>query len=81
LQKNILTAGLNSNSYQYWYAGGSLRRQIGQHFGAFMTYQFNNFGSSSCTSSSGANTLCGQTVQQHMGSIGIDWHPRPIRLD
>jgi hypothetical protein len=81
LQKNILTAGLNSKSYQYWYAGGSLRRQIGQHFGAFMTYQFNNFGSSSCTSSSGANALCGQTVQYHVGSIGIDWHPRPIRLD
>jgi hypothetical protein len=81
LQKNILTAGLNSKSYQYWYAGGSLRRQIGQHFGAFMSYQFNNFGSSSCTSLSGATALCGQTVQQHVGSIGIDWHPRPIRLD
>jgi hypothetical protein len=81
LQKNLLVAGLHSSSYDFWYAGGSLRRQIGQHFGAFMTYQFNNFGSSSCTNSSGATGLCGQTVQQHIGSIGIDWHPRPIRLD
>jgi len=81
LQKNLLTAGLNSNSYAYWYAGGSLRRQIGQHFGAFMSYQFNNFGSGGCPNGTGSTTLCGQTVQQHVGSIGVDWHPRPIRLD
>ena len=81
LQKTVLTSGLNSNSYQYWYAGGSLRRQIGQHFGAFMTYQFNNFGSGGCTNSTGGSGLCGQTVQQHIGTIGVDWHPRPIRLD
>jgi hypothetical protein len=84
LQKTLPVAGLpglNSSSYDFWYAGGSMRRQIGQHFGAFMTYQFNNFGSSSCTIASGSTALCGQTVQQHVGSIGIDWHPRPIRLD
>jgi hypothetical protein len=81
LQTNLLTAGLNSSSYDFWYAGGSLRRQIGQHFGAFMSYQFNNFGSSTCKTAGGSTALCGQTVQQHTGSIGIDWHPRPIRLD
>jgi hypothetical protein len=81
LQKSVLTAGLNSSTYDYWYAGGSLRRQIGRHFGAFMSYQFNSFGSGSCTTAGGSTSLCGQTVQQHIGSIGIDWHPRPIRLD
>ena len=81
LQKNLLTAGINSSSYAYWYSGASLRRQIGQHFGAFMSYQFNDFGSSGCTSSAGSTSLCGQTVAQHIGSVGIDWHPRPIRLD
>jgi hypothetical protein len=81
LQKNQLTAGLHSSSYDYWYAGGSLRRQIGQHFGAFMSYQFNDFGSTSCTTITGSPGPCGQRIQQHTGSIGIDWHPRPIRLD
>jgi hypothetical protein len=81
LQKNLLTAGINSSSYDYWYVGGSLRRQIGRHFGAFMSYQFNSFGSGNCTTAGGSTALCGQTVQQHIGSIGIDWHPRPIRLD
>jgi hypothetical protein len=72
---------INSNSYQYWYAGGSLRRQIGQHFGAFASYQFNQFGSGRCASAAGSTAVCGQPIQQHIGSIGIDWHPRPIRLD
>ena len=81
LQTNLLTAGLHSSSYGYWYAGGSLRRQIGQHFGAFMSYQFNHFGSASCTMATGSPSPCGQGIQQHTGTIGIDWHPRPIRLD
>lgn len=79
LQKNLLNTGINSSSYDFWYAGGSLRRQIGQHFGAFMSYQFNDFGTGNCTTAGGP--LCGQTIQQHTGTIGIDWHPRPIRLD
>jgi len=81
LQKNLLTTGLNSSSYAYWYAGGSLRRQIGQHFGAFASYQFNRFGSGGCPTGTGSTALCAKTFQQHVGSIGIDWHPRPIRLD
>lgn len=79
LQKN-LTSGLSSNTYQFWYAGGSLRRQIGQHFGAFASYQFNDFTSGQCTTTP-STTPCGQTIPQHVGMIGLDWHPRPIRLD
>lgn len=72
--------GLNSNAYQFWYSGASLRRQLGQHFGAFISYQFNDFGAGRCSTSS-PTSVCGQTVQQHVGVFGIDWHPRPIRLD
>ena len=74
------TVGLNSNAYQFWYSGASLRRQLGQHFGAFISYQFNDFGSGHCNGSS-TSSVCGQTVQQHVGVFGIDWHPSPIRLD
>jgi hypothetical protein len=80
LQNNQGT-GINSNTYQFWYTGASLRRQLGQHFGAFASYQFNQFSSNRCSSASGSTAVCGQTYQQHIGSIGIDWHPRPFRLD
>ena len=74
------TAGLNANSYQYWYAGASLRRQLGQHFGAFVNYQFDDFGSGRCGGGP-TNSLCGQTARQYVGVVGFDWHPRPLRLD
>jgi len=74
------TSGVHSRSYQYWYAGTSLQRQLGQHFSAFASYQFNDMGIGSCTGS-GPSAVCGLTTTRHTGQIGINWHPRPIRLD
>jgi hypothetical protein len=70
------TSGVNSKSYQYWYAGSSLRRQIGRQFGVFVTYQYNDIGLSQCSSG-----VCSSSSQRHTGMIGIDWHPKPVRLD
>lgn len=80
IQTSLVGLGLNSNTYQYWYAGASLRRQVGQHFGAFVTYQFDDFGSGRCGGGS-STALCGQTARQYVGVVGFDWHPRPLRLD
>lgn len=73
------SSGINSRSYQYWYAGTSLQRQLGEHFGVFVSYQFNDTGIGSCTAN--GPTVCGLTATRHTGQIGINWHPRPIRLD
>jgi hypothetical protein len=80
LQKAVLVSGINARSYQYWYAGTSMRRQLGPHFDAFVTYQFDDFGSGQCSAGT-TNSVCGQTISKHSGAIGIDWHPRPFRLD
>lgn len=74
------TSGVHSHSYQFWYAGTSLQRQLGQHFSAFVSYQFNDMGIGSC-SGTGTSGVCGVTTTRHTGQIGINWHPRPIRLD
>jgi hypothetical protein len=71
------TAGVPSHSYQFWYAGTSLQRQLGKQFSAFVTYQFNDMGLSSCTTTG----VCTQSARRHTGMVGINWHPRPIRLD
>jgi hypothetical protein len=65
-------------SYTYWYAGTSIRRQIGRHFNAFASYQFDSFGFGTCSSTS---VSCGVSARQHIGLIGIEWHPDPLRLD
>src|SRR5262249_41855185 len=73
--------GINSAAYKYWFAGGSLRRQLSPHFDAFVTYQFNAFGSNSCTTAASNTQVCGHEINRNTGAVGIDWRPRPIRLD
>jgi hypothetical protein len=71
-------AGVAAQSYQYMYAGGAAHRQLGRYFGLFFSYQFNDirFDSSFCTTGP-----CGNTSQRHVATVGLDWRPRPIRLD
>jgi hypothetical protein len=69
----------NSHTYDYWYAGAGLRRQLSRYFQGFATYQYNKllFGSGFCSS----GTHCNAGYGQHTGMIGVDWTPHPIRLD
>jgi hypothetical protein len=80
LQNNGVS-GINSHVYQFWYGGASMRRQLGQHFGAFVSYQYDRFNAASCSLAGGSTSICGQSLQRHIGMAGIDWHPHVIRLD
>jgi len=78
----------NTTSYNFWYAGGALHRQIGRDFSAYVSYQFNEFyfgcaGVSvpSVASSVPPSLACGSRTQRHVATVGVDWHPHPIRLD
>jgi hypothetical protein len=66
-----------SHTYDYWYAGGGLRRQLTPHLDGFVSYQYDKllFGSGFNANGTGAG------YGRHVGTIGIDWTPRPIRLD
>jgi hypothetical protein len=68
-----------TNSFQYVYAGAAAQRQLGPHFSLFFSYQFDELFFNSSLCSNGGS--CGQSSQRHVASIGLDWHPRPIRLD
>jgi hypothetical protein len=75
----IAGVAAQAQSYQYEYAGGVAHRQLGRYFGLFLSYQFNRlaFDSSFCT----APGPCANTSLRHVAAVGLDWHPRPIRLD
>jgi hypothetical protein len=78
LQQGSLGAS-GAKTYQYWYGGSSIRRQLGRYFGAFVSYQYNDirFNTSVCT----IPGTCGTSSARHVGLVGIDWHPHPFRLD
>jgi hypothetical protein len=72
--------GVIANTYSYGFAGLGVHRMIGRDFHAFASYQFNylTFDNSFCGVGFPA---CNRISQRHVGTIGIDWTPRPRRLD
>jgi hypothetical protein len=71
----------NASSYRYWYAGGALRRQLTRHVGAFANYQYDAIGFASGICSANSTTSCALGYGRHVGLIGLDWTPSPIRLE
>jgi hypothetical protein len=72
--------GVIANRYSYGFVGLGVHRMIGRSFKAFASYQFNylTFDNSFC----GAGfPPCNRISQRHVGTIGIEWTPRPTRLD
>jgi hypothetical protein len=73
------TEGVNANTYDYGFVGGALHRQFGHNFHGFVSYQFNelSFDNSLC----GAASACSRISNRNVATFGLDWTPRPIRLD
>jgi len=71
--------GVDANTYQYGFIGGGVHRQFGHQFHGFLSYQFNElaFDHSFCA----GLPACDRISNRQVISIGLDWTPRPIRLD
>ena len=69
----------SATSYSFWYFGAAAHRQLGRHFGAYGSYQYNAFafGSGGCIGTGG----CGGSYGRNMLMVGLNWKPQPIRLD
>jgi hypothetical protein len=72
--------GVSADVYQYGFVGGGLHRMFGRNFHGYVSYQFNElaFDHSYCEAAPGA---CNRISNRQVGTIGLDWTPRPIRLD
>jgi hypothetical protein len=72
---------VNATSYDYLYAGAGLQRKLGRYFSTYLSYQFNYLLFDGSTSCSTPGTTCSANSARHVALIGLDWHPRPIRID
>jgi len=65
--------------YSYGFAGVGLHRAFGREFHGYMSYQFNelSFDSSYCA----PQTACSRISNRSVVTFGLDWTPRPIRID
>jgi hypothetical protein len=68
--------GEGSNTFDNGFARVLFRKHLGREYSAFAAYRFNDlsFDSSGCD-------VCGQSSERHMVTVGVEWHPRPSRLD
>ncbi len=69
----------NATSYSYGFVGGGLHRAFGRDFHGFFSYQFNDltFNQSYCL----PNSPCNRISNRQVVTFGLDWTPRPIRID
>ena len=76
-------SAVNATSYTEVYVGVGLHRQFGRNLRGFVSYQFNDvFFNTPCpVPLSTSTTGCSNSSHRQVGSIGVDWSPRPIRLD
>jgi len=74
--------GIPGSSFGDGFAAIALHRMLGRAFHVFASYEFSelSFDSSFCTFNGGIGP-CSRISQRHRGTIGLDWTPRPIRLD
>jgi len=70
--------GEPGNTFNHGFARVLLRKHLGREFSAFAAYRFNDssFDSAGCD-----NGTCGRSTTRHMATIGVEWHPRPSRID
>jgi len=71
--------GVSAETYSYGFAGVGVHRSFGHSFHGFMSYQFNEliFDHSYC----GGLPECDRISNRHVLTFGLDWIPRPIRID
>ena len=69
----------NANSYNYSFVGGGLQRAFGRNLRGYASYQFNELGfdHSYCAGVAACNRISNRSVL----TFGLDWIPRPIRID
>ncbi len=77
-QLQLPRAVVSASVFSSVFAGAGLHHQFGRSLRGFVSYQFNYL---SFNNGCPLGTACSGASQNHVGSIGLDWTPRPIRLD
>ena len=81
-QLHLAGSDVNAHTYTEVYAGMGLHRQFTRSLRGFVSYQFNDlFFNTGCPLSLSPCAAGSNTSHRQVGSIGLDWTPRPIRLD
>ena len=78
-KKLPICPGTSANVYESGFAGVAVHRHFGRTLQGYLSYQFNElwFDQSYC----GGLPHCNRISNREVVTMGLDWTPRPIRLD
>jgi hypothetical protein len=76
--QNLLFGGVNATSYNEGSASAVFRKHLGRTYDFFAAYRFSelSFNVPVCVVGS-----CGRIEQRNVGTIGVEWHPTPTRIE
>ncbi len=70
--------GVNATSYDEGSFGVIARRHLGRTYDFFAAYRFNELGFNNTVTLAGSE---GSIEQRQVGTIGLEWHPHPTRIE
>ena len=77
--QNVLNGGLNAAaSYNEGSAGAVFRKHLGRTYEFFAAYRFSEVAFNVPITVGGST---GRISQRNVGSIGVEWHPTPTRIE
>ncbi|MFI5105194.1 MAG: hypothetical protein ACHP79_09750, partial [Terriglobales bacterium] len=74
-----LFGGTAGQRYSDGFIGAVLRKHLGRNFGVFAADHFKElaFDNSFCVNGG----KCSRILNRNVATIGVDWHPRPVRIE
>jgi len=76
--QNVAFLGVNASSYNNGSAEALFRKHIGRSYDFFAGYSFSEMAFNVPITFSGSS---GRIAQRHVGTVGVEWHPRPTRIE
>ena len=74
--------GVNgASTYDEGYAAAVVRKHFGRSYDLFVAYRFSELGLDAPISNCPNVLGCGQLNSRHVGTIGLEWHPTPTRIE
>lgn len=76
-------AGVAGDHYDEGFAGAIVRKHIGRVYDVFVAYRFGEIGFDNADPVCGlfGAGACGHVSQRHTGTVGVEWHPTPKRIE
>jgi hypothetical protein len=70
--------GVPASSYDEGSAGAVFRKHLGRSYDFFAAYRFSEVAFNTAIT---LNGVTGRIDQRNIGTVGIEWHPRPTRIE